>query len=433
MRSIIENLGSAILALALAIMVWVVAVNEGNPPHEGLFPSEGLPIEVVGLPEGLVLFDQINGQVTVALRGPQSSWDDLQPGHFRAYVDLSGLKMGLHNVEVRVKCAECAQKRVSILGVEPAQITVRLEEFKEEMVMVRVHVLDSPPLGYTVGMPTVTPQQVAVRGPKTQVDRVAEIAADIFLQGAKNAVEQQVRVFARDNQGRLVDQVTASPTVVTVHIPVIQQLGYKEVTVRPIMEGAVAPGYWLSNIVLEPSTVTIRGSPSRIEEVPGFLETEPIDVEGAQDTFVERVGLMVPEGVSLLSEDQSVRIRIEISAVLSGQTVERELLLRGLEPKLKATISPQGVQVILSGPVSELQTLELDDVQVILDLAGLGPGTHKVAPAVIKPESLKVESVVPDVVEVIIEPVPTPTPKITPIPTPRPPRPTPTPSGAADR
>jgi YbbR domain-containing protein len=433
MRSILENLGSAILALTLAIMVWVVAVNEGNPPREGRFPSGGgLSIEVVGLSEGLILFDQIGDRVVVDLRGPEASWDDLRPSHFRVYVDLTALGPGLHDVEVQVKCAECAQKRINVLEVEPAQITVRLEELKEKKVRVQAHVLDSPPLGYTVGLPIITPRQVTVNGPQSQVDLVAEIAADVFLQGAKDSIEQQVRVFARDNQGRLVSRVTASPTVVTVEVPVIQRLGYKEVTVRPMTEGLVASGYWLSNIVVEPSTVTIRGSPSRVEEVPGFLETEPIDVGGVQETFVKRVGLMVPEGISLLGDDQSVLVRIEVSAVLSGQTVEREPVLRGLEPTLQATISPQVVQVILSGPVSELQDLEPEDVQVILDLADLGVGTHKVTPTVIKPESLDVGSVVPDVVEVIIELIPTPTPTNTPTPTITPtPTVTPTPTSTA--
>ncbi|MFQ6058099.1 MAG: YbbR-like domain-containing protein [Anaerolineae bacterium] len=427
LRSILDNLGSALLALALAIMVWVVAVNEVNPPREGHFPDGGLPIEVVNTPEGLVLFDPVNERVTVTIRGPQSSWENLRPTNFRAYVDLAGLPPGLHDVEVQIKCAECAQKLVSILDKEPAQITVRLETFKEKKVKVQVHVLDSPPLGYTVGMPTTTPREVTVSGPQSQVDQVAELAADMFLQGAKTPVEQQVRVFARDNQGKAVAKVTISPAVVTVNVPVVQRLGYKEVTIRPITEGTVAPGYWLSNIVVEPSTVTIRGNPARVEEVPGFLETEPIDVNEVHSTFEKRVGLVVPEGISLLSEDQSVLVRIEVSAVMSGQTVERELILRGLALGMEATVSPQVVQVILSGPVPELQALEPEDVQVILDLAGLGLGTHKVTPTVVKPESLKVESMVPDTVEVTIALVPTPTPTITPTPTPRPPTPTPLP------
>jgi hypothetical protein len=63
------------------------------------------------------------------------------------------------------------------------------------------------------------------------------------------------------------------------------------------------------------------------------------------------------------------------------------------------------VDVILSGPLPALQELQPDDVQVILDLFGLGTGTHKVTPQVILPEGLglEVKSIVPDIVEVTIE------------------------------
>jgi len=45
-RRIMDNLGSGILALALATIVWIVAVNEENPIIEDVF-KEPIPIQVV--------------------------------------------------------------------------------------------------------------------------------------------------------------------------------------------------------------------------------------------------------------------------------------------------------------------------------------------------------------------------------------------------
>jgi YbbR domain-containing protein len=60
------------------------------------------------------------------------------------------------------------------------------------------------------------------------------------------------------------------------------------------------------------------------------------------------------------------------------------------------------VDVILSGPLPRLQSLTARDVKVIADLFGLDPGSHKVELTVVVPEGLRVESVLPDTVEVEI-------------------------------
>jgi len=54
--------------------------------------------------------------------------------------------------------------------------------------------------------------------------------------------------------------------------------------------------------------------------------------------------------------------------------------------------------------------LKPEDVQVTLNLFDLERGTHKVVPIAIAPEGIKVESILPDTIEVEISIAPTPTP-----------------------
>jgi hypothetical protein len=84
------------------------------------------------------------------------------------------------------------------------------------------------------------------------------------------------------------------------------------------------------------------------------------------------------------------------------------------------------VDVILSGAVPKLDALEPGDVQVILDLHDLQRGTYKITPKVVVPEGLKVESVLPDTIEVEITTGPLLTPTKSPEPT-ETPKPTETP------
>jgi len=73
--------------------------------------------------------------------------------------------------------------------------------------------------------------------------------------------------------------------------------------------------------------------------------------------------------------------------------------------------APQRVQVILSGPIPELRKLDPDrDVNVVIDLAGLGPGVYTITPQVTVASDALQKRLVPDRVEVTIS-AGTPTPR----------------------
>lgn len=443
-RRILNDFGSAALAIVLAVTIWVVATNEQNPSIRDTFP-ENIPVQVLNKPEGMVVFPEIVKNVRITVRAPQTSWDRLGAEKFEALVDLEGLPPGRHDVEIRVTCTD---RFVNILEVQPPEVSIRLEEYMEKELDVQARIMDNPPLGYIDRKPAVTPSQAKVSGPASMVDQVSELVAEVYLGGAKEAVERSVNLSARNGEGQAVGWVDIDPPEAEVRVPIEQRLGYKEVSVRPIVEGEVASGYRISSVSVEPSNTTIFGSPLVIEGIPGSLETAPIDVNEAITDVAERVTLTLPQGVTVLGE-QSFLVTVSVTAIESSLTVQRELVIQGLQPDLNATPSPEVVDVILSGPVPKLDALKPGDVQVILNLYDLQWGTYKITPEVVVPEGLKVESVLPDTIEVEInigassaptktpEPTETPEPAETPEPietpesietaTPTPP-PTPTPT-----
>ncbi|MBM4465193.1 MAG: hypothetical protein FJ014_06540 [Chloroflexi bacterium] len=416
-RRVFNDFGSVALAIALAVTVWVVSVNEQNPSERDTFP-ETIPVQVLNKAEGMVIFPEVIKNVRVVVRAPKTSWDRLTAEKFEALVDLEGLPIGRHDVEVQVTCSD---RFVNILEVQPPEVSVRLEEYKEKELGVKAKVMDNPPLGYVDRTPAVTPSAAKVSGPASMVDQISELVAEIYLGGAKGVLERSVSLSARNEKGQAIGWVDIDPPEVTVRVPIEQRLGYKEVAVRPIVEGQVAAGYRISNISVEPSNVTIFGSPLVVEGIPGYLETIPIDVSDAQADVGERVTLTLPQGVTVLGE-QAILVKINVTAIESSLTLQRELVIQGLQPRLSAKPSPEVVDVIISGPVPQLDALKPGDVQVILDLSNLQRGTYKITPKVVVPEGLKVESILPDTIEVeiVVGPLLTPTMTPEPIGTPKP-------------
>jgi len=417
-RRIFNDLGSVILAIALAFTVWVVATNEQNPSKKDTFP-ETIPVQVLNKPEGMVIFPEVVKNVRVVVRAPKTSWDRLTAEKFEAKIDLEGLPAGRHDVEIQVTCTD---RFVKILEVQPPEVSVRLEKYREKELDVQVKVMDTPHLAYIDRMPVVVPSKAKISGPASMVDQVSELVAEVYLRAAKETVERAVALSARNEEGEAVGWVEIDPPEVNVRVPIEQRRDYKEVSVRPIVEGQVAPGYTISKVSVEPSNVIISGSPLVIEGIPGYVETAPIDVSDASADVVERVALTLPQGVSVL-DDQSVLVNISVTAIESSLTIRREFIIQGLQPGLNATPSPEVVDVYLSGPVPMLDALKLEDVQVILDLSNRQRGTHKITPKVVVPEGLKVESILPDTIEVeitigpFLTPTETPEPTATPAPT----------------
>ncbi len=419
-RKFLEILGTFILSVILGTMVWFVAVREQNPPVEADY-SPAIPLEVENLPAGTVIYGEVPDRVVLRLRAPQSSWDRMSPAKFRAWIDLDTLTPGLHDVPVQLEVSDDA---VTVVEIRPSSASIRLDTLLASQVPIKVGVIDSAPIGYIARPPVFTPITATVTGPSSLVNQVSHAAAEVYLRGAKETVNRSVDLSARNLNGDLVSRVTIDPSKLDVVIPIEQRFGYRDVSVRVAIAGEVAPGYWISNITVEPSTVTLVGGPTALKGLPGFVETSPVDVTSATGDINERVALVLPSGVSMVQPEPGadqgsggVQVSIAVSTVEGGQTVQRDVTFQGLADTMAAVAHPARVDVILSGPMPRLQALTRQDVKVIVDLFGLGAGTHLVKPTIVVPESLRVESILPDTVEVQISlqpPTPTSVPTATP-------------------
>jgi YbbR domain-containing protein len=416
LRWIVSNLPLMLLALVLAVLAWVVAAEEADPTRTERYPSE-IPVVPSSLPEGMVIVGELDESVLVTVRAPESVWRSIGANDFSATVDLTGLEAGTHELPVEVNL----RRQPSNLAWEPESLIVELAPWAEQSVPVNVSVLGDPALGYLMQVPVAIPRHVAVSGPETHVIQVVEATTQVSAQDAKATIEGEFPLQALDGEGQPVSNVTLTPAMVDVRVPIELSGYYSPLTVRVVYEGSPASGYRITYIAVEPSTVTVRGAPDVIAALPGYIETEPVDVEGAEANIVRQPALEVPPNVAVVS-GQPVTVSVVIEAIQSSLTMEITPTLQGLDPALTATVSPETVEVFLSGPLAELEALEASDVHVTLDLFDLERGTHQVEPQVIVPEGLIAQSILPATVQVEILTPPTPTPvsttSLSPIPTP---------------
>jgi hypothetical protein len=87
-----------------------------------------------------------------------------------------------------------------------------------------------------------------------------------------------------------------------------------------------------------------------VSSLPGVVETQPLDLQNAQEDINTRLALNLPEGISIIGE-QTVLVQAGVSPIESSVTLAGERIeIIGLENGLTAQVSPTSVDMILSGP-----------------------------------------------------------------------------------
>jgi len=408
LRWVLGNLPLMLMALVLAALAWFVALQQDNPTVERTF-RRPIPVSVTEPAEDLLIVGSFDEEVQVRVQTTRNVWDTLEVEDFEATVDLSGLGPGVHEVPVQVVLNREPSR---ILEREPETVVLELDERANRVVPVRLEVEGEPEVGYVARPKVVQPRDVTVQGPSSYVTRVVGAFATMSIDGAEEDVEETLSVRPRDSEGETVPYVSLTPDSIDVRIPV-EPSGYHDtLSVKAVLTGEVASGYRITDITIEPPTVTVFGDPADLAALEeGFIETKPINVTGAQEDVVVRPGLGVPAKVTVVP-GQQVQVRVSIEAIQSSLTITSTPEVQGLEPGYTATLSPDVVQVVLNGPLPKLEALGPDDVRVVLDLFGLEPGTHQVEPEVVAAEDITPQSVIPATIQVrISEAIPTPTPR----------------------
>lgn len=417
-RWIVDNYRTFLWALALAVAVWVSSVTSDDPDQTRTLNTP-VPVEIIGQSSNLVFSGNITREVEVTLRAPSSIWAliDNDPELVRAILDVSGLSSGEHTLDLQI---QVDARPVQIVSASPKTVSFTLEPLITKALDVDLRISGGAAVGYQVGESTMEPAQIIVSGAQSQVDKVTRARVSIDLNEIRENFDQSLKVEILDDRGLSVSGVTISPEIVHVTMPVTQQGGYRDVAVKVTTLGRVASGYRLTDISVSPPVVTIYSNdPDIVNSLPGVLETQPLDLQNAQDDITTRLKLSLPVGISIIGE-QTVLVQAGVSPIESSVTISSEPIeIVGLAGDLNVHISPSNVDIILSGPLPILDTLTRQSVRVTVDLTGLAEGTYQLSPNVeVLVANVVAESILPNTIEVALTPIDASTP--TPTPTPKP-------------
>jgi len=406
LRWLESNIVSILLALLLALVVWVVASQDADPVEQTDF-ERPVPIQIVGLQSGLVITNSPAESTIVQLRAPESVWLLLTEDDFDIVADLSQLDAGSYDVPVEV----AINAQAIPVSTNPDTIHVEIEEIWQRTLPIQLIVSGEIPTGYRGGSPLVEPSEVMIEGPKSQVLLVSEVRTLASITDLRETYNQDHSLIAIDADGNLVNEVSIMPSTVGVTIPIYPEADFREVAVRVNADLLPAPGYYVSRIVPNPLLVPVRGEPEILNDIT-YVETQPIYLQGLTEDTTVNIQLVPPDDVTL-EEVQIVEVLIYVEAQPGFTVLELPIEVVGLDERLEATLLPANAVVSLSGPLPVLEALnDEEDILVTVDLTDLTRGSYQIEPVVEitsgtvsaeEVEKVLIESILPTLIEVEIE------------------------------
>ncbi len=399
-RWISQNISLFFISQLLAFFFWAAATEAEDPTRTDTYLSQ-IPVEVTGLHEGMISYGGDGNRVRVEVKAPESVWLTLRPEDIRAYIDVSDVGTGTLSLPVKV---DVSQQPVEVTDIKPLEIEITIERLAEKEVDVEAIVQGAPAIGFQADEPSVVPQTVRIQGPESLVRKVIKTQVFVSVDEQEGNVRNDYAPLPVDQNENVVPEIEIIPKSVTVNVPV-WQLGYiRDMAVTVSLEGQPAPGYRIANLVVEPPVVKVFGQINIVRAAPGFLQTQPINLEAITQSLTTTVALQMPEGLSVFYPSRpEVTATLTVEVIRSGLTPEVTPTIRGLKNDLTTAVGIESVVVILSGPLTVMEDLDVNEVVLVLNLVNLNPGDYTIVPVVTVPDEVVIENIIPEAVPIKIE------------------------------
>lgn len=389
-----------IFALIIAIVLWSYVMSEVNP----MWTEEYRSVKVNVLNQaslerqGLVILEPENLNdidIRVSITGRRSDVIKISADDIIAQVDLSGYGTG----EVKVPVYVHVPVSVSLKDYSPKEILFKFDKIVSRERPVTVETAGELPDGYVLGTPTVKPQSVVVEGPSTWLNSLSKVVATVDVTGITDDIDVNVPIRLVDDDGNSVRGISTKQSSVDVTIPVYR---VKSVPIEIQTMNKLPDGYEIVDIKANPSKIEIVGREEVLDKIES-ISTVPVDINELATNKNMKVELEIPEGVRLLGPDQEVTVSLNVEEIVSRsfdftlRDVQIVNLGAGLSIYEEDLSSP--FSLTIQGFSSVLEPLKKDDIEIEMNLEGLGEGSHLIAVDV-KEKNFTVLSLLPERIQI---------------------------------
>jgi YbbR domain-containing protein len=174
----------------------------------------------------------------------------------------------------------------------------------------------------------------------------------------------------------------------------VEPLVTKIVPVQLTTKGILKEGYEISRISVTPEFVEVRLAKSEADELEKVV-TEPLDISGFASDINREVTLVLtgvapPRTINL--EKVSAFLIISEKVI---ETILSDIKVEVFNSSYRADIVPSTVQLVVKGPYHLVKDVSGGKVKVLIDLAGVVPGSYSKKAQITLPEQVTLVAATP--------------------------------------
>ncbi len=399
-RVILNNFGLKVLAVVLAIVLWLAIVNVADPNKSVTFT---IPVEIVNADyleeqgETYEILDNTN-EITFTVEGPRSLVEDLTEDDFLATANLEEIDDSMTMVPIALR-ATSYSGQLEITSRQ-SDVMVQVEKLVTQEFDIEVVTDGTPAEDCYVESAQAEPSKVTVTGPKSKVDQIDSAQVSVSVDEAEEDFTTEEPIVLLDENGAELEDFTAEESGVLSdengeepegnHLSLdvdeaevsVQIFMTKNVPLHFVISGDPAEGYWVSPPECDVDSVVIVGDASTIRDVDEVkIDSARLDVTDAEQDITVQLTLSnyLPEGVTLTEgESESIEVTLPITTAYT-RDVEMptgNLTAANLADGLTMTIQGDSIPVHLTGPEDVINSVNANRLKGTVDAAGRGEGSY---------------------------------------------------------
>jgi len=367
-----------VAALLLGILLWlVVKLNyEQTTPIQNnpVFQTDTIvdaKVTIAGLDTDQYYLASIEpDEVDIVVEGTTSALNRIPTSQYSIIADVSGFAEGTHQVPL------IAQNFPTGVDVQlnPDTVTVTIERMDTKQFDVNIELTGTPQEGLKAGVPVANPARVHVTVPSSQLEQVHSIRGYLDIEGASETIVREVKLEAFNASGQKLEGVTISPSIVSVEVPIMPPI--RSVPLQVSFTGKPPAGLSVASVSQNVTFVTISGPQEMIDAVE-FYDGVNVDLSTLTGDTTMTVELPLKPGITDV-EPSEVQVSIDLEPTMQRtfNSVPIRLFGQAEAYEIELTEPASGVvSLTVQGAASLVNALTAGDVQVILDVSNVAPGS----------------------------------------------------------
>lgn len=327
-KKLTNNLGLKILAVLIASLLWLIAININDPVGQQTYTVNVQMVNLSKLTDNNKYVEVLEGSDTirVTVRAARSVLSELSDKNISAIADVDKLTEGNY-IPIELSCTKNSID-TDDLKADKEYLRVSVENIKRRQLPISVDVQGTPAENYLLNSTSTAQNAVSISGPESVVNTVNTVSVEIDITNANSDVNISLPIHLYDSDGKEIIDKRISKNISDVQTTASIWL-IKGVPIEYGYTGVPADGYEVDgNLTSTISYINIAGKQSLLKNIQKIDINDAIDITGATRNIEEEIDIkkFLPDGVIIPDSNTETRttLSLHISQIREEEEEEQE-------------------------------------------------------------------------------------------------------------